>query len=161
VRNLLLLFLLALPCAACAELDPQFGTLRPEDEETQPSSSSGTGGAVSFATDIRPLMDRLPDDPAGPGCRKCHYTTEPTHVGLDLGGLDLTTLGSLRKGGATSGSKIIVAGSPAESVIVQKLHGTYPFGERMPRSGPPYLSGDEILLFEQWIAEGANGADDE
>lgn len=159
MRNLLLLLLLALPCAACAELDPQFGYLR--GDEPEPDTDTSDNGAVSFERDIRPILDRLPEDPAGPGCRMCHYKTESEHVGLDLGGLDLTTLGGLRKGGATSGSKIIVPGSPTDSVLIQKLHGTYPFGERMPRSGPPYLPGEEILLIERWIAEGANGADGE
>lgn len=156
----LVFLLLAGSITGCAELDPGFGYLQTRDE-TPPSETSETDGAVSFKEDIRPILNRLEDDPAGPGCRKCHYSTESVHVGLDLGGLDLASLGELRRGGATSGSKIVVAGSPEDSVIVQKLRGTYPFGARMPRTGPPYLEDEEIALVEQWIAEGAKGDDSE
>lgn len=141
---------------ACDGLDPQFGDLA-----APPSPPESDAGAVSFARDIRPLLDRAEDDPAGPGCKKCHYSTEPMHVGYDLGGLDLATLGSLRKGGATAGAKIVIAGAPEDSVLVQKLEGTYGYGARMPRSGPPYLRSEEIKLVKAWILAGAEGQDSE
>lgn len=152
--------LVALPlCAGCGDIEPLVGGPRPASSDD--GGGVADGGTVSFARDIRPIFDRFPSDPAGPGCKLCHYRTQSSHVGLDLGGLDLTTLGSLREGGGTSGSKIVVPGRPEESALVQKLKGTYPFGTRMPKSGPPFLSQAEIDLISTWIAQGAKGADDE
>lgn len=150
---------LAVPFGAtvgCGDIEPLVGAQR-----TSEGGVIDDAATVSFARDIRPILNRLPSDPAGPGCKLCHYRTQATHVGLDLGGLDLTTLGSLREGGGTSGSKIVVPGHPEESAIIQKLKGTYPFGTRMPKSGPPFLSEAEIDLISTWIAQGAKGADDE
>ena len=94
------------------------------------------------------------------GCKGCHYRTEPSHNGIDLGGLDLTTLGSLRVGGGSSGRRIVVAGKPAESALVQALHWQYPYSAQMPKNGP-YWKDEEIELVERWISEGAKGADGE
>jgi len=125
-----------------------------------PAEVSTDSGAVSFARDIRPLMNRAIDSPVAKGCR-CHYPSSPTHIGLDLGGLDLSTLGTLREGGGSSGSRIIVPGDPDKSIIVQKLRGTYALGTRMPKNGPPFWTEAEIEIMRRWIAEGAKGKDDE
>jgi hypothetical protein len=107
-------------------------------------------------------MNRGETDPAGPECSHCHYTTMGTQQGIIEGQLDMTTLGSLRRGGKTSqGGRIVIPGDPENSVIVQKLRGTYPVGARMPWSGPPYWTDAEIQLMANWIAQGARGADDE
>ncbi|MEO7330649.1 MAG: c-type cytochrome domain-containing protein [Minicystis sp.] len=147
----------------CTALDPQFGALA-TGSESDMGQGGGGGDAdthVRFGRDIRPIFERSIQDPSGPGCKDCHYRTQSMHVGYDLGGLDLSTLGGLRQGGATSGTAILVAGDPDASVIIQKLEGTYGFGARMPRSGPPYLSSAEIGLVRRWISEGAKGADSE
>ncbi len=163
--------------AGCAELDPQVGALR--EDASVAGTDAGDGGdagdgadaghagdagdaaRISFARDLRPLMNRLSTDATGHGCRACHYSTEPSHPALDDIGLDLATLGALRRGGATSGARIVVAGDPAASILVQKLEGTYAIGARMPRDGPAYWSADDIAKVKRWIAEGALGADDE
>lgn len=124
-----------------------------------PASDARAG--VSFRRDIRPLMNRAANDPTGKGCKNCHYSTEANHQGLDLGGIDLATLGALRQGGGSTGKRIIVAGKPDESGLVQKLRGIYPYGTRMPKNGPPFWSDAEVKLVSDWIAEGAQGADDE
>jgi hypothetical protein len=153
----------ALTTTACTALEPDFGALVVrEDPSTDAGPVPGVdGGAISFARDIRPILARQPDDAAGPGCKKCHYSTESAHVGYDLGGLDLATLGALRKGGTTGGEKIVIPGDPGGSVIIQKLEGTYGYGARMPRSGPPYLRPEEIALVKSWILDGAKGGDSE
>jgi hypothetical protein len=141
----------------CSALDPDYGGLLPSDDD-----GAGSGGPeVLFGRDIRPLMDRGDDDTIGHGCKKCHYESEPKHVGYDLSGLELATLGALREGGATSGDRIVVPGEPSASVLVQKLEGTYGFGARMPRDGPPYWTEEEVGLVRSWIAAGAPGEDDE
>jgi hypothetical protein len=117
--------------------------------------------SISFRRDIRTLMNRAGNDPTGKGCKSCHYSTEANHQGLDLGGLDLATLGALRQGGGSTGRRIVVAGKPDESGLIQKLRGVYPYGTRMPKNGPPFWSDADVKLISDWIAEGAQGADDE
>jgi hypothetical protein len=122
---------------------------------------SDPANAVSFAAQIRPLMNRSNSDPTGLGCIVCHYSTQATHPCLDVTGLDLATLGALRRGGVVSGPNIVIPGKPCESALVQKLVGDYYTGLRMPKGGPPYWSDDEIQLVKDWIAEGAAGEDSE
>jgi hypothetical protein len=149
---------LAVPAVACGAFEPGFGALaNPADDGAALSPDAG----VVFARDIRPLMNRDEDDPAGHGCRYCHYETAGEHVGYDLSGLDLSTLGALREGGMYSGMSIVIPGNPDDSALVKKLLGTYAYGSRMPRNGPPYWSAAEIAVVRAWIAEGAKGTDDE
>jgi hypothetical protein len=115
---------------------------------------------VSFAKDIRPLMNRSNSDPSGHGCKVCHYPLFWGDKGTDSTNLDLTTLGTLRKGGFHT-PNIVVPGDPKNSAIVQKLRGSFIIGARMPKDGPPYWSESEIQLVERWIQEGAQGADNE
>jgi hypothetical protein len=67
----------------------------------------------------------------------------------------MSSLTAMRRGGATSGSKIIVAGDPCSSVLAQKLSSAPPYGARMPLVGPPFWTDDEQQLLRDWIAEGA------
>jgi hypothetical protein len=141
----------------CDQLDPQTGPTSVACSDTD----SDPANPVSFAMQIRPLMDRSSTDPTGHGCLTCHYSTQPIHVCTDLTGLDVATLGALRQGGTISGANIIIPGKPCESALVQKLQGDYFEGLQMPKDGPPYWSQDEIQLVIDWIAEGANGGDSE
>jgi hypothetical protein len=141
----------------CSFLDPQQGPLRAAcvDADSHPDAP------VDFARDIRPLMNRSATDPTGHGCKACHYSTESHHTCLDATGLDMATLGALRRGGHLTGTGIIIPGKPCESPLVQKMQGDYPVGVQMPKDGPPYWSQSQIQLVVDWIAEGANGAADE
>ena len=150
--------LILLPLAACA---PTVGALREMDETDggSPSTSEGSlDGSVSFGRDIRPLLGRSDGPPAG--CRRCHYKAEPSPKGFQLGGLDLTTLGSLRRGGNSGAARIVVPGAPERSLLVQKLQGMAERGAAMPKDLQPF-SADEIGLVKRWIAQGAKGSDDE
>ena len=150
--------LILLLLVAC---DPTIGALRETDEGDggSPSTSEGSpDGSVSFRRDIRPLLDRSDGPPAG--CRRCHYKAEPSPQGFLLGGLDLTTLGSLRRGGNSGAAKIVVPGDPERSLLVQKLQGTAERGAAMPKDLRPF-SAEEIGLVKRWIAQGAKGSDDE
>lgn len=142
---------------ACGLFDPQSGPQLVACSD----ADSGTSGPVSFAQQIRPLMNRSATDPTGHGCIACHYSNHPTHPCTDLTGLDCSTLGALRRGGIISGSSIIIPGKPCESALVQKLQGDYFEGLRMPKDGPPFWSDSEIQLVKDWIAQGALGEDDE
>jgi hypothetical protein len=157
--------------------DDDSGSVEPPSPDASTGGDVGPGGdapagdapidlgapdtGVNFHRDIRPLMNRAANDPTGKGCKNCHYSTEASHQGLDLGGLDLATLGALREGGGSTGKRIVVPGKPDESGLIQKLRGTYPYGTRMPKNGPPFWSDADVKVVSDWIAQGAKGADDE
>jgi hypothetical protein len=142
---------------SCSAFAPETGApaLACTDADSDPATP------VDFHRDIRPMIDRFRTDPIGPGCRSCHYASEDSHEGLDLGRLNLETLGTLRQGGITSGAGIVVAGKPCSSAIVQKLIGTYKIGPRMPKNATRFWSPQEIQVVVDWIAEGAKGGDAE
>ena len=112
---------------------------------------------VVFKTQIRPIMAGLVPGPKP--CANCHYHSTGTHEGLDAVGLDLETLAGLNKGGQGTADDIIVKGHPCKSAIVQKLKGTYGRA-RMPKGGP-YWTAEQIQLMIDWIAEGADGANED
>jgi hypothetical protein len=152
--------------AGCSELDPNVGPLRVQQPDVgdaggdaAPDADPGECGEVCFGRDIRPLMNRGPKG-SPKGCMSCHYKSQANHVGIDLGGLNLETLGSLRMGGGSSGTRIVVPGKPDESAIVQALRGQYPYAARMPKGGN-YWTPEEIQKVADWIAEGAIGRPDE
>ncbi len=145
----------ALACAAlvsCSVLEPDIGGTSPPID---------AGDPVIFGRDIRPLIERSSTDPSGHGCKSCHYSTAKSHVGTDASGLDLSTLGALRRGGNNTRQNIVVPYSPDGSAIIAKLYGTFTVGVRMPKNGPPYWSDEDIELVEKWIAQGAKGDDSE
>lgn len=89
-------------------------------------------------------------------CARCHTPGGATPIGLAVGGLDLTSAATLRRGGARGGEAIITPGDPCTSVLVRKLGEAPPFGARMPLEGPP-LAADVRQQIADWIAEGARG----
>lgn len=152
-----ILALVALPSSCSDAFLPKTGP-RVDAVEAGPALEPG---AVSFARDIRPLMNRSDTDPTGHGCKTCHYKGNPPAIGVALSGLNMESLGTLRLGGSTSGSQVVVPGKPEESAIVKKLRGTYFYGTRMPKDGPAFWTEEQINLMEKWIREGARGADTE
>jgi hypothetical protein len=137
----------ALAVTACAQLEPDVGPLlagRCDDADTDP------GTRISFATQIRPLINRSPG-----GCG-CHLpTASGPGPGTVLGGLNLSSLEELRQGGFNSGELAVVTGRPCASILYQKVSDAPPFGSRMPLGGPPFLTPEELALIHDWIAEGA------
>jgi hypothetical protein len=111
-------------------------------------SDSNPDVDVDFGRDIRPLFDR----PSNMGGCSCHGTGG---TGQQLSGFDMSSMGSIRRGGEVSGQRIVVPGDPCNSVLVQKLSAAPPVGARMPLSGPPFFSDAELQLVQDWIAEGA------
>ena len=133
---------------ACA-LEPDVGPLlagRCSDADTNPQVS------VSFAAEVRPLINRG----IGAGGCSCHlqFPSGPG-PGIQLAGLDLSSMMALREGGVSSGPQIVVAGQPCASILFQKVSDAPPFGSRMPLDGPPFLTPAEVALIHDWIAEGA------
>jgi len=138
---------IAVGWAGCTPLEPDVGPPLAggcKDADRHPEAT------VSFSGQIRPLISR-----AMGGCG-CHL---PTGAGqgpaIQLVGLNLGSLASLRAGGVNSGAQIVVAGQPCDSILYQKVSEAPPFGSRMPLNGPPYLTAEELGLLHDWIAEGA------
>ena len=133
---------LALVFTGC--LDPFEPDVGPLIESACENADSNPALDVSFSADLR----------AGvlAGCLDCH---SPGGEGLATSGLDMSSYAALRTGGALSGAAIVVDGRPCDSVLVQKLGRNPPFGARMPRDGPPFLTDAEVRRVRDWIVEGA------
>ena len=91
---------------------------------------------VDYETQIQPLLNAR--------CTRCHG---------GLGGLQLSSFANLSLGGLHG--PVLVACQPENSNLAGKLGPGPPFGSRMPRDGPPWLSLDEVALVRRWIADGA------
>jgi len=92
-------------------------------------------------------------------CTNCH-----TDAGgrTPSGGLNLrhdiayTSLVSVASRGK-AGAVRVIPGDAGDSYIVQKLEGQPGIvGERMPRTGGPYLTEGQMSIIKRWIATGAN-----
>jgi hypothetical protein len=151
--------LLVLSLVACGDLtyDPEVGVLAaPDASIDDPSPTDGAPAAnprcadsdpmttVSFSADIEPLLARTPGS-----CTGCHGANA-------TGGFTVLTYEGIRRGGQVSGTEIVVPGSPCDSVLLQKLGPAPPYGARMPYSGPPFYTADDLGLLRDWIAEGAH-----
>jgi len=54
------------------------------------------------------------------------------------------------------GATLVVPGDPDNSYLIQKLEGAPGIvGERMPRTGGPYLTSGQMLVLRRWIQQGA------
>ncbi len=102
---------------------------------TAPTDYDAAAAGVAFG-DVAPVLASR--------CIVCHSGS-----GAALG-LRLDTLENLRKG--SSRGPVVVAGDPAGSELIRRIKGDSQ--PRMPMTGPPYLSGEEIALLETWVKEG-------
>lgn len=87
------------------------------------------------------------------GCT-CHDPGDADPSGFRTTGLDLTTYGAILEG--SNGGAVVVPSQPCESLLYRKVTSSPGIGERMPRSGAPFLSDEDQMLIHDWIAEGAN-----
>ncbi len=142
--------LLLVALAGCLdELGPQVGL---QIRATCDDLDSDPKHDVHFGADIFEPIFNAP----GGHCEDCHSPSGKNPFGLQSSGLDLSTYQTMLVGGSRSGQAIIVPGKPCESVLVQKVGTSPPFGGRMPLDGPPFLDDEQIRLISDWIAEGAH-----
>ncbi len=132
---------------AC-DLEPDVGA---PIQEICSNADSDPSVDVSFQADI---LEGIFSKPVT-GCFECHHPESQSPIGIEIGGLDLSTYGGLRAGGVASGNDVVQPGNPCDSVVVQKVKPGPPFGNRMPRNAPPFLTSMEIGRLSDWIAEGA------
>ncbi|MDW7711996.1 MAG: c-type cytochrome domain-containing protein [Deferrisomatales bacterium] len=99
--------------------------------------------AVSAAdpsyADVAPVLNQR--------CVICH-SGEAAPLGLRLDGYE-----ALREGSVNGA--VVEPGDPAASELIRRVKGTA--RPRMPMTGPPFLSEDEIALLERWVEKGAEG----
>lgn len=96
--------------------------------------------AVTYA-DVVPILDER--------CVMCH-SGDAAPAGLRLDSFESVLQGGLK-------GPVLKAGDPAASELIRRIKGvTQP---RMPMTGPPYLSGREIAMFERWVATGLQQGD--
>jgi hypothetical protein len=94
------------------------------------------GGGVTFA-DVAPIF--------GGACNiECHTPWEPQ------------SLVNIPAYECCDGLPLVTPGNPNESYLMDKLEGhALCQGHRMPLSGPPYLTDDQIAIVRAWICAGA------
>jgi hypothetical protein len=144
-------FLLALPVAlawSAAACDEKLADLAGPSPNLQPT----------FASVQRDILEAA--DAAGrAACTNCHTDvggrTPSGGLNLrhDLAYTSLVNVASRNKADAVR----VIPGDPENSYIVQKLEGRSGIvGERMPRTGGPYLTEGQMTIIKRWIATGAN-----
>ena len=108
-------------------------------------------------TSIQQDIFNTTDSAARAACTTCHNAGNAAVAG----GLNLTGTGayaalvnapSRDKPGAIR----VIPGDPDGSYVIQKLEGASGIvGQRMPQSGPPFLTPGQIAIIRRWIADGA------
>jgi hypothetical protein len=106
---------------------------------------------------IQRLIFEAPDSTGRAACSGCHTSVNRIPAaGLNLVGASahasLVGVRSTGKAGATR----VIPGDPDNSYLIHKIEGRSGIvGERMPRTGGPYLTEGQILIIERWIERGA------
>ena len=139
---------IALVVAATGCLDALAPDVGPEQTITCEAVDSDPAVDVHFQADLQDGVFAAADI----DCARCHTGDEE---GVRQSGLDMTSYATLRVGGGRSGAAIVVPGDPCSSILLQKLGASPPFGARMPREGPPFLTDAQLAQVSDWILEGA------
>lgn len=109
---------------------------------------------VDFATEIQPILSVA--------CANCH-TNGGAAGGLDMGsGAAYANLVNVAASNPEAQMNRVTPVNPQASFLFKKINCTNlngmagtPYGLRMPRSGPPYLSVADQARILDWIREGA------
>lgn len=114
-------------------LQPTFSSIQGEIFET--TDASGRAACTQCHTDVGGR------NPSG-GLNLRH----------DVAFANLLNVASRAKAGAIR----VVPGDPEASYVIHKLEGRPGMvGERMPRTGGPYLTSGQVLIIKRWITAGA------
>ncbi len=109
-------------------------------KKSKTESTRNRGSSVSFRIDAFPVIKK--------NCLPCHSEDEmnPSELFMD-------SYESIIAGGKHG--KPVVPGKAKESLLIQKLGETPPFGDRMPLKAKLPLSGEEMKILTDWINQGA------
>jgi len=137
------LVVLVLTCAGC---DEKLKDVAGPTPNLQPTFSSIQREIFSAA-----------DSSGRAACTQCHNAGNRNNAaGLSLGeGAaygELVNVASRNKAGAIR----VIPGDPSGSYLIHKLEGRSDIvGQRMPRTGGPFLSAGQISIIRRWIELGA------
>ena len=110
----------------------------------------------SFAS-IQAEIFEATDSSGRAACVQCHTNvgrTPPAGLNLthDAAYAALVGVPSVGKAGAVR----VVPGDPDNSYLIHKLEGRSTIvGQRMPRTGGPFLTEGQMMIIKRWITEGA------
>ena len=96
--------------------------------------------AVSFSNDVFPIIKRR--------CLPCHASDSenPSEFFME-------SFPDIMKGGKHG--KPVIPKKGDESILVQKIKPSPPFGDQMPLMTKKKLTDEEIEIFKKWIDQGA------
>lgn len=98
-----------------------------------------------------------PDSTGRAACSSCH-NPQNAQFAANLNLADGSAYGQLVGIPSTTkpGAVRVIAGDPDNSYLIQKIIGSSDIvGQRMPRTGGPYLTDGQVLVIRRWIALGA------
>ena len=93
-------------------------------------------------------------------CTFCHGlpANDLSNGNLAMGGEQATAYAALVNMISTSsmcgGMALVVPGDPEASLLIHKINGTQPCGDRMPQGGDP-LPRAQVTMVTNWVAAGA------
>ena len=127
------------------------------DEKLTELAGPTPGLEVSFAS-IQEQIFNTTDSAGRAGCINCHTNAGGRNpsAGMNLGsGFAYDSLVN-RASSGKPGAIRVIPGDPDGSYLVQKIEGAAGIvGQRMPRTGGPYLTPGQITIIRRWIREGA------
>jgi hypothetical protein len=90
-------------------------------------------------------------------CTGCHTSVGRTPAaGLNLADANAYTAIVNRPSVGKPSAVLVIPGDPDNSYLVQKLEGAPGIvGQRMPRTGGPFLTPNQIFIIRRWIELGA------
>jgi hypothetical protein len=110
----------------------------------------------TFASIQRDIFS-APDSTGRAACTSCHNAQNArfaANLNLADGGAyaQLVNAPSTNKPGAIR----VIPGDPENSYVIHKIEGRPGIvGERMPRTGGPFLTPGQVLIIKTWIERGA------
>ena len=96
--------------------------------------------AVSFSNDVFPIIKKR--------CLPCHASDSENPSELFM-----ESFPDIMKGGKHG--KPVIPKKGDESILVQKIKPSPPFGDQMPLMTKKKLTDEEIEIFKKWIDQGA------
>jgi hypothetical protein len=135
----------ALACAAAA-CDEQLRDIAGPTPNLTPTFSS-----------IQTEIFSAPDSTGRAACTSCHTNVGRTPAaGLNLAGASAHAALVNAPSTGKSGAIRVVPGDPDGSYLLHKIEGRPGIvGERMPRTGGPFLTAGQISIIRRWIEIGA------
>ncbi|MGX5816778.1 c-type cytochrome domain-containing protein [Chitinophaga lutea] len=96
--------------------------------------------ALAYEHLVRPILREK--------CMSCHNSSKTK------GELNMETVALLRKGGKSGA--LFLAGDPAASLLMQRIHLPVDEKKHMPPKKEPQLDDEEIAILRHWIAKGGS-----